>query len=233
MSLQYLTRFLYETSMRPDTDSSLKPPKIIERITGNIFTESALTAVVGLTGGPLAALLPVLSKSLAAERQRKRVEEALLNLDAFFRTNEQAVRELSDAQYKLVNEAVLAVLHTTSKEKLALLRCAVTNAMSMVDVLPYDAAILSRIVRDISAEESSFLARSFGYEKVRLVSEVQEQSSEVLQVLLSSPETKLVSGLMSLGILASGGSAFEDLGQLRFMPISAKVLALLREPVKN
>jgi len=206
----------------------LKPPTNTERIAGSVVVESSLAAVAALAGGPLAALLPVLSKSFAAERQRKRVEEALLELDALFRANERAVRDLSDAQYKLVNETVLGILHTTSSEKLAYLRSAVANAMSMADVEPEDAAILSRVVRDISAEEVAFLVRSFGYEKVRLVLDVQEQSSEVLEILLASPEAKLVSGLVSLGILASGGGTYEDLGQLRFTPIAAKVLALLR-----
>lgn len=208
----------------------LKPPTITERVAGNTAVESSLTAVAALAGGPIAAILPVLSQSLAAGRQRKRVEEALLELDALFRANECAVRELTDAQYKLVNETVLAVLHTTSKEKLTYLRSAVANAMAMADVEPGDAAILSRVIRDISAEEVAFLARSFSYEKVMLVLKSQEQSPQVLWVLLSSPEAKLVSGLVSLGILANGGGTYDDLGQLRFMPIAAKVLVLLRDP---
>jgi hypothetical protein len=186
-----------------------------------------------LAGGPLAALLPVLAMSLASERQRQRVESALAEVEHLLLENVQLVRQLSDAQYKLVNETVLTYLQTTDAAKLEYLRRVVHNTLSSNTLQSLDAAFLGRVVRDISAQEIVFLTRAFKYEAVRLVRTDQmheDDSDRVLSVSLESPDVGCVSGLVSLGILASGGAAFIDLGQFRFMPVAAKLLALLREP---
>lgn len=206
-----------------------RSPTAIERIAGNTATELALTAVAAIAGGPLVALLPVLAKSLASERQKKRVEAELLSINALLNEQEAAIRGLTDSQYKLINEAILAVLQTTSSEKLAYLREAVRNAMSFRDIEPQEAIVLSRIVRDISAEEVVFLVKAFAYERVQLIELEEEHAPSVLTVQLSSPDARSVSGLVSLGVLASAGGTYADLGQLRFMPITSKLLALFRD----
>src|SRR5690348_15695450 len=106
-----------------------KPPTALEKVPGNVVTQSALTAVAAMAAGPLAALLPVLAGCLAAERQRKRVEETLKEIDGILQAHAQAIRNLSDEQYKIVNEAILACLQTTHIEKLRYLRAAVSNAI--------------------------------------------------------------------------------------------------------
>ena len=205
-------------------------PTALERISGSALTEAAATAFAAHIGGPLVALLPVLGKSLASERQRKRVEQCLSEINTLLDQQAQAVRDLSDAQYKLINETILTLFHTTDSAKLKHLRAVVQNALSEPKLEPLEAAVLSRIVRDISAEEVAFLVRAYRYEAVRLTRTVETEESDVLKVLLSAPEARCVSGLISLGILASGGGAYIDLGQLRFMPIASKLLAILRQP---
>ena len=54
-----------------------RPPTEVERIAGHPIVEAGLTFAAALVGTPLAALLPVLTKALASERQRKRVEAAI------------------------------------------------------------------------------------------------------------------------------------------------------------
>lgn len=61
-----------------------KPSSVVESVSGNIITESALTAIAGISGGPLAALLPVLATSLASGRQKERVEKALVDIHLNF-----------------------------------------------------------------------------------------------------------------------------------------------------
>lgn len=211
--------------------SSLKPATGIEVASGHVVTESALTIVGALTGGPLGALLPILAKSLAAERQKKRVEDALAQIDATLNEQSAAIRDLTDAQYQLVNETILTLLQTTSAEKIKYLRKVVTNSLSFRDVLPQEAAILSRIVRDISAEEAKFLRDSFGYERVQLWPlEASDDNMKVLAVVPGSAEGVVVSGLVSLGLLSGAGPVQVDIGRFFFSPIVAKLLVLFHEP---
>ncbi len=97
--------------------TQLKPPTALERISGNVATESALTVVAALVGGPLAPLLPVLAKSLASERQKARLELAFMDINAALEEHGEQIRDLSDEQYKIINEAVLALLQTTQMGK--------------------------------------------------------------------------------------------------------------------
>lgn len=55
--------------------SNRPKPSGVEKILGHIATEASLTIVAAIVGGPLAPLLPVLTKSLAASRQQDRVEK--------------------------------------------------------------------------------------------------------------------------------------------------------------
>jgi len=209
--------------------SSLKPPSLPERIAGSSVTEATLTAVAALTGGPLAALLPVLAKSLASERQRKRIEEALVEIDTTLQRHEKMLRDLSDEQYKLINEAILALLQTTNPTKIAYLRRAVQNSLSIQDILPQESVALSRIVRDISADEADFLVRNFEYERIQVTSGTPQHERKVLVVHPASAENLVVTGLVSLGLLEAAESTWGDSGLLRYSNIVAKLLVLLHE----
>lgn len=211
--------------------SHLKPPTVLEEISGHSATEGVLTLIGALSGSPLAALLPVLSKSLASARQRQRVEEALQDMDETLRQHADALRNLSDPRYKLINETVLALLHTTSPEKILYLRRAVRNILEEPDVLPQEADVLSRVIRDISADEAAFLLANFHFHRVQFWP-LQEQD-DPRQVLAISPESRegvVVAGLVSLGLLLGTSPIMCDLGRYAFAPIVAKILALLREP---
>lgn len=123
-----------------------KPSKT-ERIAGSLVTEVALAAAGAAAGGVLAPLLPVLAKSLASERQRKRVNVALEEIASTLNRHEDQIRRLSDEQYKLINEAVLTLLQTTQSEKLRYLRAFVENTLMESEMLPQEACVLSRIIR--------------------------------------------------------------------------------------
>jgi hypothetical protein len=209
---------------------AIKPPSIIERVAGNVATEAGLTFVGAMIGTPLAALLPVLSKSLASERQRRRVEEALSEIEQTLSEHEAALVTLTDSQYKLLNEAVLSLLHTTSAEKFAYLQRVVRNSLYAHDIIAQEAAVLSRIVRDISATEIEFVVRNFSLSRVWLTTGPNTEPEKVITIDPSSAEAVVVSGLLSQGLLISGSSDYAGLGMLSWSPITAKLLAVLREP---
>lgn len=210
--------------------SQVKPPNRVEQSAGNVLTESALTAIAAVAGGPLAALLPVLAKSLASKRQRVRVESALVEISRVLDAHESQIQDLTDAQYKLVNEAVLALLQTTQFEKLTYLRSAVTNALDMRDLRPQEATLLSRVIRDISAEEAAFVVKHFAFDGFHLMAapEGQKFSDNILRVNPSSHEALLVSGLLSLGLVLPAEPTYGALNVLRFSGIVVKLIALLK-----
>jgi len=208
---------------------SIKPATSLERIAGSGITSGTLTLIGALSGGPLAALLPVLSNSLASSRQRVRIEEELRDINRTLTEHQEALRELTDAQFKLLNEAILVVLHTTDEEKLAYLRRVVRNSLDHQDIVPLEAVVLSRIVRDISAAELDFVVRNSHFERVWLNTTVNEDDAhKVITIDPSSPDAIIVTGLVSLGILLSASSSYAGLGMLSWSPITAKLLSILR-----
>lgn len=211
---------------------SLSTPTALEKVTSNVVTESLLTVVGALLGTPMVALLPALSNSLASGRQQKRVESALTQIDAILNAHEEALRNLTDSQYKLINEAILALLQTTSPEKIEYLRRAVHNSLDTGEgILAQEAVVLARIVRDISADEADFLVKNFHYERIQLASASSpDDERNVLTVAPDSQESIVITGLVSLGLLLNAESTWDRMGFIRFSPIVAKLLALLREP---
>ena len=209
--------------------SSLPVPTKLERAAGSLATEGALTALGAMAGGPLAALLPVLAKSLAAERQKRRVEAALSEINAVLREHEQALHTVSDAQYKLMNEAILALLHTTAESKMMYLKRAVRNAISMTSVDDQEAVVLSRVVRDMSAEEAAFLLENFSYDRVQVASAEAKHEMKVLNAKPGTPEALVITGLVSLGILEAAEPTYDESGLLRYSSVTAKLIVLLRD----
>lgn len=209
--------------------SSLQPPSNIERIAGSVATEGALTVVSVLAGSPLAALLPVLGKSLAAERQKARVEAALRDIDQVLAEHESALKALTDAQYKLINESILALLQTTAEEKMVYLRRVVRNTLTMSALDSQEAVVLSRVVRDMSADEARFLCETFSYDRVQVALTAGPHDSRVLNIRPATSEALVVTGLVSLGLLEAAEPTWDDSGLLRYSSVTAKLIALLRD----
>jgi len=81
--------------------STIVPTTGLERAAGSLTADVSLTLVAAAAGSPLAALLPVLGKTLAAERQRKRVEATLVAMDELLKAHSRQLEELTDPQYFL------------------------------------------------------------------------------------------------------------------------------------
>jgi hypothetical protein len=209
--------------------SSYVPSTGLEHAAGSLPAEISLTLVAAAAGSPLAALLPVLGKTLAAERQRMRVEATLIAMDKLLQAHSKRLAQLTDSQYKFVNEVILALLHTTNERKMELLKNAVRNGLAASDLPSQESVSLSRIVRDISHEEAEFLAKNFAYQRIWLnEATVAEHEVPTLAVLPQSPEGQIVVGLISLGLVMPAEPTWDDSGLLRFSPLVAKLLSLLR-----
>ncbi len=212
-------------------------PTALERVVGSPGAEAGLTlaATAAASLSPTAALLtplvPVLAKSLAAGRQQKRVEAALREMSAALDSQAAAIQNLSDAQFKLVNETVLAVLSCTQVEKLQYLKRVAHNTVRTPSLTDQEAVALSRVVRDISTEEVKILLSAFKYERIRIGQQdaTAEGDGKTLRLTVNTPEAFCVAGLLSLGVLSPGEDSWGGTGSLIFTGIAAKLIALLRD----
>ncbi len=204
----------------------------LEKVAGNLGTGVATTLVAASVGTPIAALLPLLTGALASERQRRRVEAAIRDIQCTLQVHQKELRHLSDEKYRLVNEAILAVLGTVDERKLVYLRRAVRGSLTISDLIPQEAAVLARILRDISAAEIDFLVRTAPATRIQVAREHLEQEG-TLTFSPESPEALIVSGLIALGILMPAEPTWDESNLLRFSTILPKLVALVTELPPN
>lgn len=219
-------------------------PSAFEKISGSPVTElvatagaayagaSALVATgpLGVASVPLVALIPVLAKLPSALRHKERIDDTLAGIQSDMQDLGERLQHLTDSQYKLVSELLATVMQTVDEEKLNMLRKAVKGSVLDPKLAPDNAGTLSRILRDISADEVRFLTRSFSYDRIQVLDPQKgegEREAGTLRVETGSREAMLVGGLTSLGLLEPGEPVWESSNLLRFSPYVAKLLALL------
>ena len=198
----------------------------IERLASSIPAAGTLAAVAAYAGTPLAALLPVLGQTLAAERQRQRIEGAIANINQVLQAQGEKLQRLTDEQFKLINETILAIFHSTSAEKISLLTLAVRNELD-ISLAPFESVFLSRALRDISPEEVQFLSTNFQFRRIQLTETTSEHDSDTLSVSPSNHEGRLVVGLIQLGLIIPAEQTYDDSGLLRFSPFASKLLSVV------
>ncbi|WP_295390697.1 hypothetical protein, partial [uncultured Thiodictyon sp.] len=178
----------------------------------------------------LKGLVPALEGTLAAQRQQERVRKAIEDIGESLQEYESKLQEISDEQYALLNEIYLAVLQTTSEEKIAFLKIAVKNALEVQDSGAQETIALSRAIRDISAEEVAFLMRTFYFSDISMSPPSEKNAQDrSYHVAPDGPEAIYAAGLVSLGILFPGELVFSGGTTLRFSRITARLLALLKD----
>jgi hypothetical protein len=99
---------------------------VVEEVAGSLPVEIAATSLAGLFPWP-AALLPVLTNSLAHGRARRRIEQVIVDLNARLTDLGEKVKSFSDAQYQLTADIVAVIYKTIDEEKLGFLKAAVLN----------------------------------------------------------------------------------------------------------
>lgn len=187
----------------------MEEPTAFEKLAGGLITQGSLAAIAASVGTPLAALLPVLAETLAAGRHQGRVKNALAQIENTLKAHQYRLDALTDPQYKLMNEIVLAVLQNTEDEKVKYLRRAMIAGLEHSEISPTIAAQVSRALRDMTAGELAFvIAYSEQVVMIGPVSGDAEPNARIVD--RNSDEMVYVSGLMGLGVLNPAGSTMDD-----------------------
>ncbi len=201
----------------------------IEKISSNVVVKGSATsvAVFGTTVMPLAAFVPFLVDSLASGRQARRLEGMFSELQRITDENAEKLQNLTDDQYKVINESIAAAFYTIEQEKIDILKRAASNAFADPETVNRSSDALSRVVRDISAVEAAFVIRNFGFDMFQVANEVN-WSEEAMAITPGSNDEITLSGLVNLGLLYSKTS-MADVVAFEWSPLVVKLIALIRE----
>lgn len=205
-------------------------PDATERAMGSLPAAAAAAALAAFAGTPLAALLPVLTQTLAAGRQQARIAHSLQAINQDLETQRARLDELTDQQYQIIAGAVGAVFETIDPRKLDYLRRVARNVIDVKDVASQEAVALARALKELSADEAMFLIENFHYERVQVTARTPEHEKKTLLILPTSPGALAVNGLVSMGLLENGEPTWGDGNLLRFSSLVAKLIALLKPP---
>jgi hypothetical protein len=210
------------------TKSGLPEKTRLEKISGALPTEIGATLIAAFSGTPVAALLPILTNTPASGRHKQRVEKALEDMSSELERQKDILMNISDAQYKLVNETILATLQATDEDKLQYLRNVLSNAVRADEIQPQEADFLSRAIRDMSSKEATFLVDHCHYERVQL-NETSANASDVKSYLAdpSSEDGMVVTGLISFGLLIPAEPTWDNSGFHRWSSAVKPLVALL------
>lgn len=181
--------------------------------------------ILGATITPLAAFIPFLVQTLASNRQSQRLEKMFGELNAVINSQSEKLKELSDEQYKLINEAISAAFYTIDENKLLLLKNAVVATVKNPDIAVSASEALSRAIRDISFNEARFIVNNYRYSKLFISAEIT-LGDDTLAIQRGSNEEMLLTGLISLGLAYSPAPSF-DIVIYEWSPLVGKLIRLL------
>jgi hypothetical protein len=210
----------------------------LEKVTDNLVVQMGGAALAVASGAWWAALLPVLTNSLANGRAQTRIGAALHELNRRLGEVSDQVKNLSDAQYRLIGGVVIAMCETVDDGKLSLLKDAAVNAVGSEDLDGFQAQVFSRILRDISVAEVAFLAEHEGrrwisFAEPRTVGPIASlENPPPLFVDKTGGQGAVAIGLIHLGLIVRSSSEglSSDQGAYTFSPLVTPFLRLLKEP---
>lgn len=181
----------------------------IEKFESHVATQSLATLAGALC--PAAAILPVLLSSAANARMQARIDEALVAMQDELTKMRVNVDRMSDAQYKVVCEALSHLQRTSDEKKIEYLKRAVLNGVLDAELSSEKAYIVSRVLRDISALEIDFLLAGIRCTQIYLMVPNPDGSVPILDeaayTVASNVGTQMIiAGLLSLGLIAENGA---------------------------
>ncbi|MBX9347568.1 hypothetical protein K5M36_10755 [Chromobacterium vaccinii] len=222
----------------------MKNKTFLEKLTGTAPQLAAtIVATAATTTGftPIAAaLLTPLMSTLAYSRHMKRIEDSIEEINKELSVLEEDLFNISDAQYKFISETVVVALQASEEGKLDYLKLAIKNGVSDAEMNTNEANILSRIIRDISLEEISFLCTCENFQPFFFVRRESGQSESQYKERLASlavhsnrrnffyhstSAEHIITGLISTGLIF-GESGFDGTTYY-FSPIIYKLASLL------
>lgn len=158
------------------------------------------------------------------------MRQNLLAMEQVLIQHRAELERLSDEKYAFINEVVLAAMGSTNDTKLAYLRNAVQNVLSLPELPPQEAVVLGRVVRDMSADEARFLMDHHGVQRISIGVADLTSTLDHHCVDPDSNEALCVYGLLSLGVLTPGEATYDTMGMLGFSKLVPKLVALLSSP---
>lgn len=203
----------------------MKQPTDLEKVTGSLAVVGTATIAAAIAGGPAAALLPLLLATLASTRHKKRVESALSQIEKDLNKFPDKLENISDAQYKFINESIITILHSPDDSKIEFLKNGINRAAVNDRINLHQAGLLSRILRDITVEELTFLIECSG--KKIIFHETPKDGYISIKKL--SMDDERARGLISLGLLTKevADGIWDDNGTYIFTSASEKLIELV------
>jgi len=118
-------------------------------------------AVASITAafGPLGAICGALHATAAGKHHQEQVERTLLRIRSDLAGLANQLEELREPQLKLVMETLRTITETMNEEKQEYLARAVSNCVQHGNYSDYQATLLGRLIRDISADEILLLSQ--------------------------------------------------------------------------
>jgi hypothetical protein len=208
------------------SETKLEEESALEKVSGSKGIAFATTLLAAFSGNPVASLLPVLTDTLASDRHKKRVEEAIKDISTVLDAHSEELKKISDAQYKIINETVLTLFQTIEREKLNYLRSIINNVITENEIESHEAVLLSRIIRDMSSEEMKFLIDNFEYKFVEVGGHYEFPDTLFLEE--DSRKGLIANGLFGLGVLRRTDQKMKSGNLMCFSNIAAKLIALLK-----
>jgi hypothetical protein len=102
----------------------------------------------------------------------------------------------------------------------------VVNAIDEKDIEPLEAVILSRMIRDISAEEVKFILDNFSCRFIEIGGKYEWK--DTLFIAEGTRDAIVANGLFGLGVLLRTEQLMDSANRLVFSPLCGKLIALLK-----
>ncbi|MGO9016660.1 MAG: hypothetical protein ACLQF0_16995 [Dissulfurispiraceae bacterium] len=199
----------------------------IEKISGNPLLNLSATALAAAAGGPLAALLPSLSGTLAASRHKKRIENAFEEINIKIEALGEKLKDITDSQYKLAMEFASIILRTTDDNKIEYLKKAIKNGLEIQYLDDKLATSLSRAIRDITAAEAAFLLKNIDYREIYVDYAVPE-GRNAITVNTKTEEYGILIGLSALGLVTLT-SVYAGMDAYCFSDVAFEIVKLFKD----
>ncbi len=209
----------------------MKKATKLEQFFGSLSVSVGMTLVAGssfATGNLLTPLLPVLTNSLAVNRQQKRIEEAITEIEHILKQNENEIKNLTDAQFQLMSDLSNTIYQSYDHEKIKLLRNSIINTVYENDILEHESVVLSRVLRDISCWEFKFLISLLEYKEITVMDNINEQFTprpNQKMIVPNSNDDQMLKNLANYNLVKDDITGFGAVLFYSITPIGSKLIA--------
>ena len=209
-----------------NTPNKLSNSTILETVSDSEITK-VLHAIISVCGPPIAGLLPVLNNAIASKRYKERIQSDLIEINDLLNTYIEKVEDLEDAQYKVINDSIITMLNTYNEEKLNYLKKVVRNTLFDEEIKTNEAEVISRLIRDISAEEIAFLVDNENVKYFEL-SNTSQEGEDTYYINLDTHEATILTSLISLGVVVYSHAGWFSANKYQFSNILPKLINLVK-----